>query len=93
MSGHTPRPWSYADDGKSVWGDDGAEVICSIYECDSSQDSSAFYGEITQANARLIAAAPELLAVLMQIQRMGYTDLGDKVMVDEVIAKATGESP
>ena len=101
MSGHTPGPWSYADDGKSVWGDGGAEVICSIYECDSSQDSSAFYGEITQANARLIESAPELLAALQNLMTWrhgnenvppGHNGNEPWNWAADAIAKATGET-
>jgi hypothetical protein len=43
----------------------------------------------TEANARLIAASPDLLAALLQIQRTGYADIGDRMMVDTAIALAT----
>jgi hypothetical protein len=94
MSKHTPGPWEVEEGAGEI-------VICA--ETGTAIDESICFvthggwhempRETAIANARLIAAAPELLAVLMQIQRMGYTDWGDKVMVDEVIAKATGESP
>jgi hypothetical protein len=41
----------------------------------------------------LLRVNAELLAVLQQIQRMGYSDIGDRMMVDAAIAKATGEHP
>jgi len=41
----------------------------------------------------LLRVNAELLAVLQQIQRMGYSDIGDRMMVDAAIAKATGEQP
>jgi hypothetical protein len=40
----------------------------------------------------LLRVNAELLAVLQQIQRMGYSDIGDRMMVDAAIAKATGET-
>jgi len=65
MSNHTPGPWSYEVEKVSgphltqtnlfAHGD----VIGRIY-CDSERDNS-------QANARLIAAAPELLAQLKNV--------------------------
>lgn len=93
MSKFTPGPWKF---GKELTAHSG-EWLISYDAGDRGQgiaiaETRAATGS-ELSNARLIAAAPELLAVLMQIQRMGYTDWGDKVMVDEVIAKATGESP
>jgi hypothetical protein len=58
--------------------------------------------QIQEANARLIAAAPELLAILLDVQKrikegdewwIGVKERGgfDEKMIDAVIAKATGE--
>lgn len=56
---HTPGPWKLKGlNPPRIYADEGKEIIC---QCDSM-------GEMTQsqekANARLIAAAPELLAAL-----------------------------
>lgn len=57
---HTPGPWAYAYDGSSTW---------SIGEADDPQDKLvASIGDRDDArataNARLIAAAPDLLKAL-----------------------------
>lgn len=98
MSKHTPGPWYVSGIRVSQPPRIGRDtrIINIGSDDDGTYLAMVFFDMETgrgQADARLIAAAPELLAVLMQIQRMGYTDWGDKVMVDEVIAKATGESP
>lgn len=43
-----------------------------------------------EADASLIAAAPDLLAACKQILRTGYADWGDRVMLEQAIAKAEG---
>ena len=66
MSAHTPGPWVTADgfgpspDGLAIQSLDGKNYL--ICEC------TGYYSlETTLANARLIAAAPDLLATLRQI--------------------------
>jgi hypothetical protein len=55
MAGHTPGPWHVAKGGlgREIRADDGP-FIASVY------DSTFTYGE-RNANARLLAAAPDLL--------------------------------
>lgn len=60
MSGHTPGPWRTDPDvgNESVLGADGIMVAdCSIFTARNHRRNPA----INQANARLIAAAPDLL--------------------------------
>ena len=65
MSGHTPGPWRWSDDYQSrdltdTWGllgKDGYGILSCDGKCNSPQEANA-------ANARLIAAAPDLLAAL-----------------------------
>jgi hypothetical protein len=97
---HTPGPWVFLEEGYTE--EDGhagqpltvtwrSEDLCSIF---SAEDSTVIIPrEVAIANARLIAAAPELLAVLMKLRR---GDLHQRVrpLFDEAqaaIAKATGE--
>ena len=92
MAEHTPAPWHYGDH------DDGC---FRIYGPQGNRDTCGPVAEAMhrhtdgtrQANARLIAAAPELLKVLTGLQKnfgeywpQDYQDL-----VAAVIAKATGE--
>jgi hypothetical protein len=93
MSGqHTPGPWTYhADSGSSC----AALIATGSFVCE-------FIEPPTEANARLIAAAPELLEALKSIICSVGHDDGDgwytvSLHEDEVqaaraaIAKATGE--
>jgi hypothetical protein len=76
---HTPGPWR-------------VDSHFNIFYKDAMVAFPCISGGLDQkANAQLIAAAPELLEALQQIQRMGYSDIGDRMMVDAAIAKATGE--
>lgn len=75
---HTPGPWKYHTGFGSVQRhhiqtEGGFQIACTP-ECD----------EHTQANARLIAAAPELLAAC-------YTVIDAIKNVRRAIAKATGQ--
>ena len=110
MSKHTPGPWMLRkwkskvgahavdatdpSDGKNfgvcdVWGINNDKVLC----------------DISEANARLIADAPELLAALQQISRMVKWAkenqdspksslshfISFETIINAAIAKATGE--
>jgi hypothetical protein len=87
MSKHTPGPWTAEDEGASVHiaGHDGIWV-------------AEVYGIDDNANARLIAAAPDLLQALTEV--VETYDSGDngrtlRWAVDtcrDAIAKATGDT-
>lgn len=96
-AGHTPGPWpmAYTGDGKRivigeglVEGPNGYEVA-EVYSDDCPP-------EIAEANARLIAAAPEMLEALYQyVSDLRYPPTGDSIQrrikrAEAVIAKATG---
>ena len=59
----TPGPWTAADTGL-VTARDGAESVVYLGQCLNAHDA-----ERCAANARLIAAAPELLAALFTAER------------------------
>lgn len=66
MSKHTPGPWrqSYCCGGQNVIGPDGIMVAdCAIFYCGPEANDKRSDDE-NVANARLIAAAPALLAAL-----------------------------
>lgn len=88
MSGHTPGPWTHAHDGH------GAFSI----ETDNCDGLQICYVR-NRDNARLIAAAPELLEALDKLAS-GYlganwdTGLQDRIRnARAAIAKATGGQP
>lgn len=98
---HTPAPWmhEYDETSKGYWhiyGNNGDILVCSM------QDNKSVMGnnkdpkpKTCQANARLIAAAPELLEALkMMVKLVNRTSL--EVMPEvkiacEAIAKAEGK--
>ena len=93
MSKHTPGPWLY---------DDESEVISTDARLEGSKAEIAevvtsYYGPFAaeqQANARLIAAAPDLLEALREADKCmsGLYD-GSEVQarIRAAIAKATGK--
>lgn len=89
---HTPGPWAVyhdhpdADTAKSLahiralGAEPHLNEIASVYCCDIATEQTA--------NARLIAAAPELLEALNSV--LPYVNAGEALIVRAAIAKATG---
>ena len=93
MSGHTPGPWVVLQNPMShdcITSDD-----CRICEMPRWDDE---YAEEETANARLIAAAPDLLAALERMVRqhgsnfISYSGDHPVSVARAAIAKATGEA-
>lgn len=99
---HSNGPWEVADNGLTVLGASRTQVVADL----SDTNHSANYHpspKQTQANARLIAAAPELLDALqraVKVARWCYANHNDIQKGDgipeflfweELIARATGE--
>ena len=92
MSKHTPGPWKarYAPDRAPP-----VETWCIDWSEDHEEIAEIVHGE---ANARLIAAAPELLEALKAIvdeqdARQGYASVQSYDAARAAIAKATGGQP
>ena len=68
---HTPGPWNYDRSGYSLYVNSGRELVTAL-----SMDGKRL--ETSEANARLIAAAPDLLKSLERWQTFarnnGWTD-------------------
>lgn len=62
---HTPGPWKYDDEWALIVGPNDEE-ICAIHAAQSSGERRVNRNK-AQANGRLIAAAPELLAALKDV--------------------------
>lgn len=95
---HTPGPWE-AVRNSSFW-----EINPSYYRWCSNvpftigdvcaSDPGHPDGGLQEANARLIAAAPELLEALIEVEQMiqaGEMNEGTMEVVRNAIAKANGE--
>lgn len=84
---HTPGPWVIGDKGESaphtshILG--GGHKVCTV--------ESYPYSTTGKADARLIAAAPELLAALQAVSRLDYLNEHNALadMVRSAISKAT----
>jgi hypothetical protein len=81
---HTPGPWyygKYADRVTKTKNSDGSDSICHVYTGNQA------------ANARLIAAAPEMLELLMSCRAFasyeGHIDLMNRI--DKLIERIEGE--
>ena len=96
MGKHAPAPWEVREV-------DGLRAVCSAHDWVCTMDSEDEASD--EANARLIAAAPEMLAALVLARKaMQINDWHDEnnspshcrqafKAVDEAIAKAEGEAP
>lgn len=99
MSKHTPGPW-YAFWNENFWQinteSDEFQNMCIGDVCESSEifDKGHKPHDHAEANARLIAAAPDLLEALeiarFHVSMEGTAD--DLEKVDAAIAKARGEA-
>jgi hypothetical protein len=81
MSEFTPGPWRY-------WWEEGY-----VGEITSASGNlvAGFDTEPNEADARLIAAAPELLGALMMLDIRGGLGLQTHEYIRAIITKATGE--
>jgi hypothetical protein len=82
MGKHTKGPWSYRLDDSDVWAGD-------VRVCRKPHNVSA-YDKEWQANARLIAAAPDLLAALEDLLDQSEESWRDRDQARAAIAKAKG---
>jgi hypothetical protein len=108
---HTPGPWKADVDGPFTLGGDTVSVeaitedgklvrreICTLL-IDTEEDEDSPEAEEDKANARLIAAAPDLLAACQNFLALyGECDMQPedechklRVMMDRAIAKAEGK--
>jgi hypothetical protein len=85
---HTPGPWHWSDDGEgNKWGRKGLEP-CVLYGTVEGLVS------VYDADARLIAAAPALLAALQSIAEIGPSldFVGVREFALAAIAQATAQA-
>ena len=96
MSKYTPAPWNYYTEpqpnGCPIIGNDKGLMVAMLAHSINYPDQR----EEAEANARLIAAAPELLQALQEVtaycKELGF-DWSCLIQARAAIAKATGEQP
>lgn len=88
---HTPGPWLVARHQRSgahrvtLTPDDANGDICNVLACLGARTSAE-----VEANAYLIAAAPELLEALEYIKKTAVLDREHLRVIDAAVARATG---
>jgi hypothetical protein len=95
MSKHTPGPWHVSEE----W--DGTSIKAGHFHVTHTIQSCGFHPDeedkaVTQANARLIAAAPDLLEMLVEAANFIQPySVGQNLLerIDAAIAKAKGGQP
>ena len=91
MSNHTPGPWEikrHFDPGYKNISAQKHTALAQVVWCMEDEDRSPS----CEANAHLIAAAPELLEALERVKATGvFLGAIPQEMVDAAIAKAKGE--
>ena len=98
MSGHTPGPWAWSKDYRGLF---GSGELNRVLDYASYEGMWLAYTNHQEANARLIAAAPDLLAALkdlladiedyQRINRLGGESNHAQVAARAAIAKAEGK--
>ncbi len=105
MSKHTPGPWALEIEAKDEFTQEFI-LQSANQKCGEPGDPSAFIGRLSffageqdEANAHLIAAAPDMLEALELVEIMMRNQLGNQYknseygrIVAAAIAKARGES-
>lgn len=87
MKTYTPMPWIVESDGTSIAMGDQVVIVSPAPDTASREEM--------KANARLIAAAPDLLTALQTMvigQEMGHFSADAYAVARAAIAKARGES-
>ena len=101
MSKHTPGPWIQVRDGRSVCAPSflGVSVaFCGDCTVVSKEGKYSISKDEAQANARLVAAAPDLLEALLWLADWSETDpnapgdLSAREVARAAIVKAEGGS-
>lgn len=86
---HTPGPWTWGEKFEGLYGSGRDNIVLNHGAYDGMWLE---YGKRQDANARLIAAAPDLLAALELVAQHGRIDDSEHRMnvVGAAIAKAKG---
>ena len=74
---HTPGPWTWLDEDMRIVGGDGGTVVCEVTGSRSNPES--------QADAQLIALAPEMLEALRYCA--GWLSSDDSVEANTALAR------
>jgi hypothetical protein len=82
---HTPGPWSYNQDEGGYQGhfiSTGDYIICDLPDAEDFLAGSKSAAPQTEANARLIAAAPDMLSLLKRLNEAFYVKGTRKALME-----------
>lgn len=88
---HTPGPWKFDPEDDSIVGSNEELSIATIDNFDAGGKNGFHFGPISSANARLIAAAPELLEAQTMGASFNTPDFLD--WIADRLVNVHGESP
>ena len=96
MSGHTPGPWGIFNiDNYTIGECENTKTLGRVIAVTAHHSVNPFYGienEEAKANARLVAAAPDLLAACKEAEQKFRVETETYKMLVAAIAKAEGGS-
>jgi hypothetical protein len=85
---HTPAPWEHGDNGL-IYGQCGEDDVEAPFVCDVIKDSAmqalGILSPVEEANARLIAAAPELLEAIPPLIALVHRQLPHHAQSDSTL--------
>lgn len=88
QTSHTPGEWMIVDYPLITVGINGKGAICEVHQTPKLGGLELSH-EIAMANARLIAAAPDLLAALERVLDVITGDQAAELGIYDALAKAT----
>jgi uncharacterized protein YbjT (DUF2867 family) len=94
ISKHTPGPWkigeTFSDGDIQILIPNEMGTVCMVHNHAAIASDPDFMEEQAQANARLIAAAPELLELVKHVAGLSTVDASLAEWAERLIAKAEG---
>lgn len=93
MSDHTPGPWGIGDENNQHVEVCIGDSVAILFRQDRYGLHMVFSREEMRANAKLIAAAPDMLEALIELYNSEWSNLCGRAqeVCEAAIAKATGQ--
>ncbi len=96
MSKHSPGPWAYTEHSwsdTSICDDNGRQLALISIEGEATEETQDALSEEALGNARLMAAAPDLLIALKAVVSVADRNTDEFILARAAIARADGDQP